>query len=140
MVSQFYQWCRFRVRGMRWLGAQYVKKPVKAVVIVTWLGILAAGIYGTSQMRVDADVNNFIPEGSYLRDWIDTIRQDFAQTGTSVGLYWVNDPEVRVSTVTASAFFVDSPGLDGYELALSHVYSRLLRIPAKRLWTSIFSV
>ena len=65
------------------------------VVVLTWLGLLAAGIYGTSQMRVEADVNNFISEGSYLRSWIDTSDESFTQTGAEVGLYWVNDAAVR---------------------------------------------
>lgn len=92
----------FRVRGMRWLGKQYCKKPVKVVVVLVWLGLLAAGIYGTSQMTVEADVNNFIPEGSYLRAWIQTIQENFAQTGTEVGVYWVNDAEVRGLSCTGT--------------------------------------
>ena len=52
---------------MRLLGHVLSLKPVKVVVIVLWLAALAVGIAGTAQMRVEADVNNFIPDGSYLR-------------------------------------------------------------------------
>lgn len=79
---------------MKWLGRQYTKKPVKAVVVVMWLGLLAAGIYGSSQMYVDADVNNFLPEGSYTRVWLATLQREFGETGNSVQLYWINDVEV----------------------------------------------
>lgn len=41
---------------MSWLGRQYSKLPVKVAVMIVYLGVLAAGIYGTSQMRVDADI------------------------------------------------------------------------------------
>lgn len=81
----------YRMRVMHWVGTQYTKWPVKAVVLALWLGLLGAGIYGTSQMRVDADVNDFIPEGSYLKDWLATVREHFGETGTTCYLYWVND-------------------------------------------------
>ena len=45
-------------------------------------------------MKVDADVNDFIPEGSYLRDWFAVREKHFASSGTSVDLYWVNDEAV----------------------------------------------
>eukprot|EP00892_Ulva_mutabilis_P011134 jgi/Ulvmu1/8393/UM042_0100.1 len=86
---------------MGWLGRQYPKAPVRWTVVIVWLVALAAGIYGTSQMRVDADVNNFIPEGSYLRDWIRISQGEFDQTGTEVGLYWVSTPEAPVDFTAA---------------------------------------
>lgn len=49
-------------------------------------------------MRVDADVNDFIPEGSYLKDWFAVLQNNFASSGTSVDLYWVNDEAVRPPT------------------------------------------
>ena len=80
---------------MGWLGRQYAKPAVRWSVVVLWLVALAAGIYGTSQMQVDADVNDFIPEGSYLREWIRIGQDSFDQTGTTVNLYWVSTAEVR---------------------------------------------
>ena len=52
---------------MRYLGTLLSKRPAQVVVVLLWLGALAAGIVGTSQMKVKADVNDFIPEGSYLK-------------------------------------------------------------------------
>lgn len=57
-----------------------------------------AGIYGTSQMRVDADVNDFIPAGSYLRDWFAVLQDNFGSSGTTVDLYFVNDRAVRCNS------------------------------------------
>lgn len=34
----------YRTRMMTWVGTQYTKKPVKAVVILMWLGLLSAGL------------------------------------------------------------------------------------------------
>lgn len=62
-----------------------------------YVGLLAAGIYGTSQMKVDADVADFIPANSYLRDWYRTLTDNFGATGTDVSLYWVNDTQVVLS-------------------------------------------
>ena len=45
------------VRAMMWLGGQYTKKRVKVVVLAAWVALLAAGVYGTSQMKVDASVD-----------------------------------------------------------------------------------
>jgi hypothetical protein len=58
---------RLSTVAMRWVGHMLSQKPVKAVVIVLWLALLGVGIAGTAQMRVEADVNDFIPDGSYLR-------------------------------------------------------------------------
>jgi hypothetical protein len=35
----------YRIRAMKWLGLQYTKKRIKAVVITLWLGLLAAGLH-----------------------------------------------------------------------------------------------
>lgn len=59
--------------------------------------VLFSGIYGTSQMKVEADINDFIPEGSYLLDWFAVLQDNFDQTGTEVNLYWVNDGSVVCS-------------------------------------------
>jgi hypothetical protein len=56
---------------------------------------LFAGIYGTAQMRVDAEINDFIPESSYLKDSFAVLQDSFGKMGTSVSLYWVNNATVR---------------------------------------------
>lgn len=88
----------YRMRAMRWVGTQYTKLTVKIAVIVVWLGLLSTGIYGTSQMRVESDINDFIPAGSYLKDWLATVETHFPTTGTTCYLYWVNDEPVRTES------------------------------------------
>jgi hypothetical protein len=61
---------------------------------------LLAGIYGTVQMRVDADINDFIPESSYLKDSFAVLQESFGKMGTSVSLYWVSNATVRFSLMS----------------------------------------
>lgn len=89
-------------RVMRFIGRQYVRWPVKIVVIVIAVGLLAAGIVGTSQMRVEADVNDFIPEGTYLREWLDVDSDYFQTTGTDAGLYFVSTEATPIDFSTAA--------------------------------------
>lgn len=86
---------RLSTRVMTWLGRQYSTPQARAAIVLLWFGVLSAGIYGTSRMRVDADVNDFIPAGSYLKEWIKIAQSDFGSTGIPVQLYWVSTPEVR---------------------------------------------
>lgn len=88
-------------RVMTWLGEKFSTPVARAVIIPLWFALLAAGIYGTSQMRVDADVNDFIPAGSYLKDWIAIAQTQFGTTGISVNLYWVSTAEVRLDASCA---------------------------------------
>lgn len=63
------------------------KTPVKVIVILTFVGVAAGGLAGIVNIEVDADVDDFIPTGSYLRDW-NTIREDYFTTvGSSTGIY-----------------------------------------------------
>jgi hypothetical protein len=75
---------------MGWLARQYVKKSVKAVLLILWLALLGATIYGSSKMKVDADVNDFIPEGSYLKESFAALQKYFATTGNVCRVYWVS--------------------------------------------------
>lgn len=82
------------MRVMGWIGKQMARTPVRWMIVAVWALLLGAGIYGTSQMRVEADVNNFIPEGSYLKEWIRIGQDSFDQTGSTIGVYWVSTPAV----------------------------------------------
>lgn len=65
-------------RGACWLCARHRETRcltplrtgavrVQVAVVLAWLGLLAVGIAGAAQMRLEPDVNNFIPDGSYLQ-------------------------------------------------------------------------
>jgi Niemann-Pick C1 protein len=85
---------RLSTKVMRGVAHVLSRNWCRVIVIIVWLGVLAAGIYGTSQMKVDADVNDFIPEGSYLKGWLRTQEKYFKTAGTQVSLYWVSTDEV----------------------------------------------
>jgi hypothetical protein len=79
---------------MSWLGKQYPRQPVQIAVLVLWAALLVVGIYGSSQMRVDADRDDFIPAGSYLNDWLFVQEEYFQDNGPNIRLYWVDTEEV----------------------------------------------
>lgn len=85
---------RFSIKAMRYLGHVLVLKPVKVAVLALWLGLLIAGIIGASRMRVDADVNDFIPDGSYLKDFFKLYTNAFKTSGDSVDLYFLSTDAV----------------------------------------------
>ena len=61
------------------------------VVLLVWAGIVALGIYGTTQMRVEATGVNFVPKDSYARTSL-----------AASSLYFGADP-VQVYVVTGEA-------------------------------------
>lgn len=73
---------------MKNLGYLLQTPTAKVFVIVMYLGLLAGGIAGVAKIPVDADVNDFIPPGSYLEDWLDTNDEYFETVGESVGVYF----------------------------------------------------
>jgi Niemann-Pick C1 protein len=79
---------KISTKAMRYLGHVLVLKPVKVVVLAVWLGLLIAGIIGATRMRVDADVNDFIPDGSYLKDFYKLYENTFTTTGDAVDVYF----------------------------------------------------
>jgi hypothetical protein len=87
---------------MRAVGHLYSRWPVKIAILVAWAALLAFGIFGASKMRVEADVNNFVPEGSYLRDWIDVGDKYFQATGESAALYFVSTDDVPIDFSTSA--------------------------------------
>ena len=80
-------------KAMRHLGTLLSKRPAQIVVILLWLGLLAAGIVGTSRMKVDPDVNDFIPEGSYLKDYFQVNKDYFVTEGAAAALYFRSTPD-----------------------------------------------
>jgi len=99
------------------LGRGLCRTTVKCVVLVVFALITVMGIIGCTKMEVDADVNNFIPSGSYLKDWLSDLKVYFTETGDSVELYTrsslnlaADDSELRAATVAfkANDFIVSS--------------------------------
>lgn len=69
------------------LGGQLVKPWVKGAVCVGFAAIAVGGFIGCSQLEIDADVNDFIPAGSYVKDWFADTNAYFAKLGDSIAVY-----------------------------------------------------
>ena len=76
-------------KAMGFLGNALAPKAMKAFVIVLFLAIFAGGILGVTKIKVEADVQDFIPPG-YLRDWIVAVDDTFSR-GSAVELYSTTD-------------------------------------------------
>ncbi|GMH39728.1 hypothetical protein BSKO_07626 [Bryopsis sp. KO-2023] len=98
---------------------------VKIGVLLLFAAVAAVGLLGVTQIEVDADVDDFIPPGSYLGDW-NNLRQDLYTTvGSDVGLYMqdVDFPSAEIqgqmsdlyTDFKASPFVVESTTLSWYE-------------------------
>lgn len=74
----------------RTLGNILSMQPAKAIVVFLFVSTLAMGISGTVQIPVQADIDNFIPPNSYLKDWYDVQDTYYNRVGASVAVYTVN--------------------------------------------------
>lgn len=86
-------------RIMEALGKLLSLMHVKIGVLVGFAAIAAVGIVGVTQIEVDADVDDFIPSGSYLGSW-NNIKEDlFTSVGDGTGVYMQNvdfaSPEIQ---------------------------------------------
>ena len=69
------------------MGRRLQNRIVKIFVVCFFSAITIGGIIGSSKMKVDADVNNFIPDGSYLKDWFADRDAYFTVYGDDVEIY-----------------------------------------------------
>ena len=74
----------------RTLGNILSMQPAKAIVVFLFVSTLAMGISGTVQIPVQADIDNFIPPNSYLKEWYDVQDTYYNRVGASVAVYTVN--------------------------------------------------
>jgi len=88
------------------MGGFLTKPAVKVAVLIGFLGIAAAGIAGTAIIEVDADSNDFIPPGSYVRDFIGQNRDWFSTVGDSVAVYTL--PGVDYHTSAGRKLMLDT--------------------------------
>ena len=69
------------------LGVTLGNFSTKIAVLATFCAITAAGIAGATKIEVDADVGDFIPDGSYLKTYISETKDLFTTYGDDVQLY-----------------------------------------------------
>jgi len=82
-----------RVLG-KGLGGIITKKKVKYGVLSFFTALTVGGIIGATKMEVDADVNDFIPDGSYLKDYFSDLRTYFARYGDPVEIYTTSSIDI----------------------------------------------
>ena len=91
---------RMTKRVMGALADFLAKKSVKAAVLVIFSGIAAGGILGVSKIKVEADVNDFLPPG-YLKDWVSTFDDEFSR-GQGIELYTMTEFDYATDYDTTS--------------------------------------
>jgi predicted RND superfamily exporter protein len=106
-----------RTKMGRWmgdtLGGALTDKKVKAGVLVAFAAVAAGGFAGCALMQIDADVNDFIPGGSYLKEWIADSNSMYRSLGDGIDVY-TRDMDVHTETgaatlLAASAAFRADP-------------------------------
>ena len=85
------------------LGGALSKPMVKGFVCVFFAAIAVGGFIGCSQLEIDADVNDFIPAGSYVKDWFTDTNEYFAKLGDSIAVY---SRDVDVHTADGAALML----------------------------------
>jgi Niemann-Pick C1 protein len=91
------------------LGGALTRPWVKCAVIAAAAALAAGGFAGCAMMKVDADVNDFIPPGSYLKDWFADADALFLKLGAGISVYSrdtaVHTAEGAALMLAASAAF-----------------------------------
>ena len=75
----------------RWMGetmgGALTKPSAKIATILFFAAIAAGGFAGCALMQIDADVNDFIPGGSYLKEWISDSNSLFRSLGDGINVF-----------------------------------------------------
>ena len=106
-----------RTKMGRWigdvLGGALTDKKVKAGVLVAFAAVAAGGFAGCALMQIDADVNDFIPGGSYLKEWIADSDAMYRSLGDGIDVYTrgidVHTETGATTLLAASAAFRADP-------------------------------
>ena len=71
----------FSLQMFRLLAGVLVGLPAKIGVIAATLGLLAVGCYGSLALETNFDYNEWIEEGTYLRNYLEDRAQHFPDGG-----------------------------------------------------------
>lgn len=86
----------------RCLARLLAHRSSKAAVLIAFVALLSVGISGAVKIEVQADIDNFIPDDSYLGDWYDVRQAYFGRIGASVAVYTLDVDLFDSNTGTAS--------------------------------------
>ena len=85
------------------MGGALTKPAVKYGVLAFFAAIAAGGFAGCAMMQIEADVNDFIPGGSYLKEWIADSNSLFGKLGDPIYVY---SRDLDVSTAEGAALMI----------------------------------
>ncbi|GMH32426.1 hypothetical protein BSKO_00260 [Bryopsis sp. KO-2023] len=69
------------------LGKLLTQRWVKAIVLIAFSGVTGLAAWGTSGMKVDADLNNFVPANSHIHSFDATRAVYFPSVGDQTAVY-----------------------------------------------------
>ena len=132
-----------RTKMGRWmgdiLGGALTDKKVKAGVLVAFAAVAAGGFAGCALMQIDADVNDFIPGGSYLKEWIADSNSMYRTLGDSIDVY-TRDMDVHTETGAATVLAASAAFRANPYVADASVVSWIEAFNAHRGATGAFAV
>eukprot|EP00241_Pyramimonas_parkeae_P004525 CAMPEP_0114239316 /NCGR_PEP_ID=MMETSP0058-20121206/8394_1 /TAXON_ID=36894 /ORGANISM="Pyramimonas parkeae, CCMP726" /LENGTH=882 /DNA_ID=CAMNT_0001351487 /DNA_START=50 /DNA_END=2698 /DNA_ORIENTATION=- len=94
--------CNVRDNYMTSFLEKYLANPMRSfnvkLAILGFFAVLGAvGLYGSIKIKTQADINDFIPEGSYVRDFLAAQDKYFDSVGDQVYIFITEDFEYEKS-------------------------------------------
>ncbi|CAG9463465.1 unnamed protein product [Pedinophyceae sp. YPF-701] len=110
-----------RVTGK--FGQLLTRPVVKGAVLVAFAATIGVGISGVPQMKIQSDVQDFVPPDSYLTSFIVTNDDLFTTVGVDFDVYFERDIDYTDPAVRASLDAVHQAMLDNPEVVNDYVES-----------------
>jgi len=114
-----------------------LSKVGKAIILLSFSGLLAFGIWGATNLSVENTQRSFIPSGSYLTDYINTIDQYYPDSGIEVFFVFEGSSDIYAkreelvaldSTLSGKSTeppFLAEPSIDTYRNPVAGLKSSL---------------
>jgi len=108
-----------------------LSKAGKAMVLVFFAGLLGLGVYGAMNLSVEDSERNFIPQDSYVNDYIASSDEYFPSSGSELFIVFENPDKIyadrtsmaglaeRVSGLSKSAPYIAEPEGESYRNVMS---------------------
>jgi len=108
-----------------------LSKAGKTMVLVFFAGLLGLGVYGAMNLSVEDSERNFIPQDSYVNDYIASSDEYFPSSGSELFIVFENPDKIyadrtsmaglaeRVSGLSKSAPYIAEPEGESYRNVMS---------------------